>query len=182
LGIADVGIESSHEDLTGKVYGDPSGHDPNHGTHVAGIAAARSNNGLGISGVDWNAQIFAQYKGYDIPEIVTAINNCVTAGCRVINNSWGMQEYSQEVYDVFYNAYQAGVVLVVANPTDYAPGEYPNSFGPWILNVAATTNLDVKARYSLSREYTDIGAPGGSGTGNVLADIYSTVPPSSYGW
>ena len=69
IGIIDTGVKTNHEDLSGKTTGDNpdyNWHDPHwyysysHGTHVAGIAAAKTNNTYGIKGVDWNAQIYSR--------------------------------------------------------------------------------------------------------------------------
>jgi subtilisin family serine protease len=65
IAIVVTGVELSYEDLTGKivpgydfVYNDAIPQDDNgHGTHVAGIAAAITNNGIGVAGVSWGARI-----------------------------------------------------------------------------------------------------------------------------
>ncbi len=88
IGIIDWGVWSSHEDLSGKVSGD-AGNSGSHGTHVAGIAAAKTNNSKGIAGVDWNAQIEAQrIDGEDLAGIASAISDAVSNGSDIINNSW----------------------------------------------------------------------------------------------
>ncbi len=95
IGIIDWGVDGDHEDLNAKISGGDTGYsidDPNHGTHVAGIAAAESNNNQGISGVDWNARIHS--KRVDIclddadlyESIIAAIN--YSSNVKVINNSW----------------------------------------------------------------------------------------------
>jgi subtilisin family serine protease len=176
LGIIDTGIQSGHVDLQGKVSGD-AGYSISHGTHVAGIAAANTNNSQGVAGVDWNARLVSQRMDLGgTPEIAQAINDAVAAGARVLNNSWGGPEYSSVLYNAFLSAYQADVLLTVANPEDGATGEFPNSFGPWIVNVGATTNGDAKTSYSFDRDYTDVGAPGGNGDAVLERDIYSTIP------
>ena len=65
-----------------------------HGTHVAGIAAASGNNGIGISGVAWNAKImsldvFPVEGGADDKNIVDALYYAVDNGAKVINMSLG---------------------------------------------------------------------------------------------
>ena len=66
-----------------------------HGTHVAGIAAAASNNGVGIAGVSWGSKImplrvFDNY-GYTYDDYVAnAITYAADHGARVINMSWGV--------------------------------------------------------------------------------------------
>ncbi len=182
LGILDYGIQSGHLDLQGKVSGD-AGYSVSHGTHVAGIAGALTNNNRGVAGVDWNAQLVSQRIDLGgIPEIAQAVNDAVAAGARVLNNSWGLPSYSTVLYNAFLSAYQADVLSTVANPETGATGEFPNSFGTWIMNVAATTNGDAKASYSFDRNYTDVGAPGGNADGVLERNIYSTIPDNTYGY
>lgn len=85
IAIIDNGVRSSHEDLSGKVSGDVTYAD--HGTHVAGIAAANTNNGKGIAGIDWNAQIINKVKGSDA-QTSNSIINAVNSGADVLNSSF----------------------------------------------------------------------------------------------
>ncbi|MDO3378267.1 S8 family serine peptidase [Geoalkalibacter halelectricus] len=68
IAVIDTGVDAAHEDLQGKVIGgfdwvnfdnDPA-DDNSHGTHVAGIAAARANNALGIAGIAPDAQLVSE--------------------------------------------------------------------------------------------------------------------------
>jgi subtilisin family serine protease len=61
IGIIDSGVETTHEELTGKSSGDLPDQNGDakrgHGTRNAGIAPAKANNPYGGRGIDWNAQI-----------------------------------------------------------------------------------------------------------------------------
>lgn len=59
IAIIDYGVDANHPDLDGKVVGDQPDEEY-HGTHVAGIAAAVTDNDEGVAGVDWNAQILSK--------------------------------------------------------------------------------------------------------------------------
>ncbi len=170
LGIIDGGVDASHVDLSGKVFGDV-GYSGSHGTHVAGIAAAKTNNEDGVAGIDWNARIWSERIG-DIVVTAQAIIDAVNNGCKVINCSWGLPEFSQTVYDAFVYAYQMGVLPVVALAYSGQP-EYPDIFGLWNLMVNASNDRDgIPVGNYTNKRYTDIAAPG--------VVILSTVPGNLY--
>ena len=89
IGITDMGVRTSeavHEDLEGKVFGDDSYSE--HGTRVAGIAGALTNNNKGIAGVDWYARLNIQdYGNATVPELAQVIYEAVNAGAKIINCS-----------------------------------------------------------------------------------------------
>ena len=64
IAIIDGGVDNTHPDLVGKVSGDAGWAWGGHGIHVAGIAGALSNNSSGVSGVDWNTNLYSQKKSY----------------------------------------------------------------------------------------------------------------------
>lgn len=199
VAIVDTGIDETHPDLASKIVagkdyvdGDSDPHDlQGHGTHVAGIAAAVTNNGVGIAGLDWQARIMPvrvlddQGYGYS-SDITSGINWAYQHGADVINLSLGGSGYSQSMQDAVNNAHAAGSLVVaamgncrtydppycpVANPTEY-PAAYDN-----VMAVAATGPSDGYAYYSQYGPHCDIAAPGGAMS--YLQDpngIYSTLP------
>jgi subtilisin family serine protease len=199
IAIIDTGIDASHPDLAGKlvagydfVDGDDDPHDENgHGTHVAGIAAAATNNSIGVAGMNWNARIMpvrvldAGGSGPNT-DIVKGINWAYQHGAKVINLSLGGTTYQQIMQDAINDAHDAGSLVVaamgncrtydppacpVANPTNY-PAAYDN-----VMAVAATGPNDLFAPYSQYGTHCDISAPGGAMTSyHDPAGIYSTMP------
>jgi len=88
-------------------------NDPNddnsHGTHVAGIAAAETNNGTGISGIAWGARIMPlkvlQSSGRgSAGDIAAGIYYAYINGATVINMSFGSYSPSQTIKSVLENA------------------------------------------------------------------------------
>ncbi len=155
----------------------------NHGTHVAGIIAARGNNGEGISGVMWNARIMAvRFLGLSESgstfAAIAAIKYAYDNGARIINTSWGGEGYSQALKDTI-DQYAADALFIfpagnTGRDNDTSP-LYPASFNsPNIISVAATDSLDELASFSsYGVETVDLAAPG--------ANIYSTFPLYDYG-
>lgn len=99
IGIADTGIDKSHEDLSigGSLNQNVAA---DHGTHVAGIIGATENNGTGITGLVWNHRIinYDAYRGArSTSEIVEAVNQLIEAGAKVINDSNGTNLASSQV-------------------------------------------------------------------------------------
>ena len=102
--------------------------DNSHGTHVAGIAAAKGNNGIGIAGVNWNAMILPvkvfQSSGYgDAATIAQGVNYAVNKGATVLNMSFGSYAESLTLKDALANAYATSVLVAAA-------GNDAKSIGP----------------------------------------------------
>ena len=93
IAIVDGGVQTNHVDLDSKISGGDTGFGwDGHGTHVAGIAAAESNNTQGVSGVDWNARIHPQRidniadDADSYQAIIDAVN--FSSNVHVLNHSW----------------------------------------------------------------------------------------------
>ncbi|MDY6916013.1 MAG: S8 family serine peptidase, partial [Candidatus Cloacimonadota bacterium] len=97
----------------------------NHGTHVAGIIAADTNNKIGVSGVSWNNKILPVRAGFKTADGVSGylqdddaaagIIYCAEMGMDIINCSWGSSEYSQIIADACQYAYEKGSIIVVSS-------------------------------------------------------------------
>lgn len=169
-----------------------------HGTLVAGVAAARGDNNLGIAGVSWNSKIMAIAIGdaagptsqgiIDGLEYVSMMKRDFGVNVVVSNHSYGGPLFSQAEEDAFRAHVQEDIVVVVAagnaaTDNDAAP-QYPANYPfdppfdpfPWapgedtVISVAATDADDTLAAFSnIGRFSVDLGAPG--------ADIFSTSIP-----
>ncbi|WP_339921883.1 S8 family peptidase [uncultured Cyclobacterium sp.] len=182
------------EDYKDKDYGnnDPTGPDPSHGTHVAGIIAANRGNDLGIDGIADHVMIMAIRAVPNGDErdkdIANAIRYAVDNGANIINMSFG-KSYSpgkKYVDKAVKYAERKGVLLIHAagnSSKEVTPkNNYPNRWfakrgtsDVWIEVGASGPKGDVNlaATFSnFSKEAVDLFAPG--------VDIYSTVPGSKY--
>lgn len=190
IAIIDTGIDENHPDLAAKVVSgydavddDNNPHDGHgHGTHVAGIAAAIGNNGVGVAGLDWQARIMGvrvlnnNGSGYT-SDIVDGINWAYQHGAKVLNMSLGGPAYSSAMQDAVNAAHASGSLVVAAmgNDSSSTPS-YPAAYNN-VMAVAATNPSDLRSYYSNYGSHCDIAAPGGEM--NYLHDpdgIYSTMP------
>jgi thermitase len=181
VAILDTGIDQDHPDLSAKIDKNEKNctESPTlddlfgHGTHVAGIAAAVTNNGLGVAGVGYNASIVnAKALGDDGSGYYSWIAQCIVwaadNGAKVINMSLGGGAKSKTLENAVNYAWNKGVVLVGAagnsgNSSPTYPGYYTK-----VIAVAATDANDQKAGFSSYGKWVDVAAPGVS--------IYSAFP------
>ena len=184
IAILDTGIDQDHPDLDDKLVGSidftgSGGVDDlyGHGTHVAGIAAAETNNSLGVAGVGYNSSMLNvkvlndQGSGY-YAWIANGIIWATYNGADVINMSLGGTRKSRTLEKAVNYAWSNGVVLVAAagnsgNPSPTYPAKYENC-----IAVAATDSSDQKAPFSEYGDWVDVAAPG--------VDIFSTFPNHPY--
>ncbi|MCD6374749.1 MAG: S8 family peptidase [Caldisericaceae bacterium] len=155
-----------------------------HGTHVAGVIAAMTDNSVGIAGISFRSKIIATKHAFDDdltePSIIKGYSGvlyCAKLGAKIINCSWGggYDFYGKLVVDNVTKNYGAIVVGAAGNDghnNDENP-QYPSDFDNAVC-VAALRNDDKKAYYSNFGEVVDISAPGGEGSSYTSA-ILSTV-------
>lgn len=183
IAIADTGIDNDHEDLSSRVvarvnFTDAPTDDDlyGHGTHVAGIASAITNNATGVAGLGYDASLMSvkvlndSGSGY-YSWVANGINWAADNGAQVINLSLGGSSGSTTLKNAVDYAWSKGVVLACAagnsgNPSATYPAYYTNC-----LATAATDSNDQKASWSSYGSWVDVAAPGDS--------IFSTVPNHS---
>lgn len=173
IAILDTGVDFDHPDLDAKILtngydfvnddSDPT-DDNGHGTLVAGIAAAETNNDEGIAGVAWNCKILpikiADAAGIiDVATEVLGIERAVQSGAHVINLSIAGPGYSQAERDAIRDAVDNGVVVVAAAGNVGAGTEYPAAYDE-CMAVAATDMDDLRTGWSNYGPEIDVAAPG----------------------
>jgi subtilisin family serine protease len=145
-----------------------------HGTLVAGVAAAAGNNGAGIAGITWDANIMPLKVLNDKGEgrtshVVRAIDYAADNGADIINLSFVGLNSSQALQQSIDRAVNKGVTVVAAagNEKEHGYGYdldktpmYPVCY-PGVIGVGATDTLDQKADFSsFGLDCVDISAPG----------------------
>jgi subtilisin family serine protease len=156
---------------------------------VAGIAAAATNNGIGIAGVSWGARIMpvkvlgATGEGL-LSTVAAGIEWAVNNGAQVINMSLGGRGTPPSALgDAIAYAHAQGVVCIAAMGNSGDSSVYYPAALEHVIAVAATGPADLRASYSSYGPHCDLAAPGGDDSGGNVGDrVYSTYPSSSYAW
>ena len=148
-----------------------------HGTSVAGIAAAATNNEIGISGVCPDCRILPvkSSKDSDTLSFITHLEGLIYAadqGCKVINCSWGSTIYDPLLEDYIRYVVSKDVLVVAAAGNYNTDASFYPADLPGVLKVAATDKNDKKISYSNFGIQVDVCAP---------AEIYATFPGDHYG-
>jgi thermitase len=205
IAIVDSGIDLDHTDLMGKIWvnddetlngldDDGNGKvddvngwdfvnndngpqdDYGHGTHVAGIAAAETNNSTGVAGVSWGARLMplkvlnsGGLGSYE--NVAYAVTYAADKGAQIINLSLGGDEDSLTLRNAVIYAHNAGCMVVAATGNDNGPVLYPAKYAESFA-VAATHINDQRYWLSNYGPQVDVAAPGVS--------IYSTYFTGGY--
>ena len=219
LAVIDTGVDYNHEDLKDNIWINPNetpdngidddnngyvddyyGIDPGqgdtdpmdpmgHGTHIAGIIAAKGDNETGISGVNWNAKILTckifGFSTYSIAGFTSSAIECldyildlkINKGIDIIasNNSWGWSgNDSQALKEAIQRNADAGILFVAAAGNDRNNNDTLNDFPstyylPNIISVAASNSYDNLSYFSsFGNSTVHVTAPGDA--------ILSTLP------
>ncbi|MEM1072047.1 MAG: S8 family serine peptidase [Planctomycetota bacterium] len=175
IAVLDAGIAADHPDLREKllpgfnvVGADPSDTDDQisgHGTEVAGVAAAMSNNAQGIAGVSWGSPILpvttANFLGFTSDVwLAEGLEWAVDAGADVAILSFGLSAPSDILAAAVRDAKEAGVVVVASSGNTGTRGVlYPAAY-PEVIAVGATDANDRVAVFSAFGPEIDLVAPG----------------------
>ncbi len=165
----------------------------NHGTIVAGVAAAEGNNRQGITGVTWHAKIMPlrvldSVGSGNTLNVAQAINYAVANGADIINLSFVGSGRSLTLEQAIQHANQAGVLVVAAAGNEVNHGldmsrepEYPvchdGGFNNnWVIGVASLDNQRHLASFSNYGNCVDLAAPGVG----IFSTLYKTDKKSKF--
>jgi len=198
--IADNGIDDDGNGYIDDVMGWDFWNDDNdpldengHGTYCAGIAAAVTDNNIGIAGVSWNCKIMPlkQHNNqvFTLDKIIEAVEYAADNGADIISMSLGTYNYYESFEDAVNYAYDKGVFMCGSAGNDNTYDKrYPAAFDN-VTAVAATNANDSRMEYYYVKlgiwvrsnfgYWVDVAAPG--------QEICSTMPTydnwwSSYGF
>jgi len=148
-----------------------------HGSHVAGLSNAVTDNNVGVAGVAWNIRTIVTKHSDDqaaswIANGMEGIMYAAEMGASVINCSWGGGGYSQYGQDVIdYVTGLGALVVAAAGNSNSDDVHFPAAYEE-VMSVAATGSNDNRASFSNYGIWVDVAAPGVS--------TLATVPEHSY--
>lgn len=203
VAVLDSGVGMSsvlHEDLVGVTVNgynaiNPGGNtfdDGGHGTHIAGIIAANTNNGVGMAGcaftgVTWNARVMimpvkvldGNGTGYD-SDVYEGVKWAVDNGAKVLNYSFGSYSPSHILRAAVNYASSKGRLNIAAAGNDDTQTFYPAAYS----NVISVAACDVNSQRAYFSNYgkVDVTAPGVSvlGASNQGFSMYAQRSGTSF--
>ena len=189
IAILDTGVDTTHPDLVTKLVPGRNIYNNNddtrdvfgHGTPVAGIAGAASNNGIGVASVAWGCGIMP-IRISDMSGMATASNIAsglgwaADHGARVANVSYYVTGSKTISSAARYFQSKGGVVVAAAGNNgvqETAPDD------PYILTIGATDPQDVLYNYSNRGNNLDLVAPGNNTT-TLIGGLYGAGGGTSF--
>lgn len=195
VAVVDSGVSATHPDLQGKLL---PGHDffddddvpddqVGHGTAVAGIIAARGNDGIGIAGVAMETMVLpvkvGSVDGSPISAIAAGIVWAVDNGAHIINLSLGSDFPSDALHDAVIYAYEHDVPVVAAAGNEPEAISYPGAY-PETISVGASTPWGTLTGFTSRSNRVDLVAPGtgvlASWWGEDDGDTWASVSGTSF--
>lgn len=210
IAVIDSGVYSDHPDFVNKLLpgwdfydndsntnpGTPNGH-AEHGTHVAGIAAARGDDGYGVAGVAFGPAVkILPVKVFDGAGVNASIADLVVAirwsaglpvpglpvnanPADVINMSLGVPGFFPALDAAALDAWNAGSVLVAASGNHTGaidPGVLSPANAPCVIAVGSVDSDYGVSNFSNTGPQVELVAPGGFSNSGCTR-VYSTMPP-----
>ena len=173
VAVIDTGCDRTHPDLKGKIIKsyDFANRDPyawddtGHGTFVAGIIGARTNNRSGMAAAGFRARILCAKASNNnlmyYSDAIAALRWARRNGARVVNISFAYGQYSQAYNDMARSMWNSGINIVAAagNTGRYERAMYPAAFYG-VTGVSAVNVYDRRWPYSSYGPYVDLSAMG----------------------
>lgn len=199
VAIVDSGVNMNHPDLVGKnsYYTSSQGYDfgeddsdpmdnHGHGTQVAGIAAAATNNGIGIAGSGRNTHIVPVKisDSYGIIDTYSAYRGMWYAQrAEVINCSWGSRYRDPILERAVYYAAGTSIVVAAAGNSNSALEHYPAAY-PGVISVGASDSSDNRwtsgqSGSNYGANWVKVAAPGANLFSTTMSGGYSAVQATS---
>ncbi|KAI7838225.1 hypothetical protein COHA_007972 [Chlorella ohadii] len=212
--VVDTGSTGDHVDLKGNIaggwnrayipsirslpaYGSPEYFQwkdtSGHGTHTSGTIGAVGNNGLGVTGVAWNINLYicraeTPGEGLYFDAIYDCYSLCAsTPGVKVVSASYGGASDSPSGRDYIKALQDKGILFVAAagnegqnaNIVPYYPAAYSSSFDN-VISVAATLPDDTLTSFSnYGSPIVQIAAPGSNIWSTSMSGGYETMSGTS---
>ncbi len=189
VALLDTGVDASHPDLAGSLVpgtsvlstGDDGTTDPNgHGTWMAGIIAAATDNGIGVAGIGYAGVrvmpvvvLGADGTGRD-SDVIAGVVWAVQHGADVINMSFSNPGFSASLQTAIDYAWERNVVVVAATGND---GTSIVTYPAGDRGVVGVSNTDRTDALHASSNYGDDVFLAAPGTG-----IYTTAAGGGYAW
>jgi serine protease len=194
VAVLDSGVDYNHPDLNSVVNNtydydfvdnDSSAFDERgHGTHVAGIIAAETNNSQGVAGINWGGLYSTKIlpirvldktgSGY-YSNIAKGIIYAVEHSAKVINMSLGGKDPSTTLYNAVRYAYLNDILVVAAAGNNGIYGLlYPAAYNDYVISVGAVDENNIRESYSNYGSNLELVAPGGDNNYGILSTYYAT--------
>ena len=198
VAVVDNAVQTNHIDLAanivaGKDMSSAGDFDPNppnatfnHGTHVAGIVSAVTNNITGIAAAANNKVKIMPIKAtpdggsansiyYGFEGVQWAVDN----GAKIVSLSWGGPGYSSAEQDVMDYAYNNGVLVVAAAGNENSDAlNFPAAYNH-VISVASLDSTDIRSSFSSFGSTVDISAPGRGILSTLPFDVYGSFSGTS---
>jgi hypothetical protein len=190
VAVLDTGVDATHPDLQGQLVPGWNMYDNNsntadvygHGTKVAGVVAARSNNTIGVTSIAWNAKVMpVRISGLDgwasYSTIASGLNWAADNGAKVANISYAVSGSGTVTSAAENLRSKGGVVCAAAGNDGNQLSTAPN---PSIITVSATNSSDILAGWSNYGSLIDVAAPGAGIWSTKNGGGYASVSGTSF--